>query len=906
MARGNVALFTFNRGMVSRLGAARQDIKRLALGAKNMTNWVARSLGSMNIRPGLGYLGSTKSDLAPRLLPFVFSLSDKALIELTNTVMRVWVSDAVVTRTAVSTAVTNGTFNTDVASWTDDDEAGATSQWASPGYMQLTGTGTNAAIRTQQLTIAAADQNVEHAINITIARGPVTLRIGTTSGADDLLAETELGEGNHSLTFTPTGASAYVRFQSRLLRLVWVDSVAIASAGAMEITTPWTTADLDYVREDQSGDVVFVACSGKQQYKIERRATRSWSVVKYLADDGPFMTQNTGPITMTPSVPTGNGTLTASAAYFKSTNVGGLFSVTHTGQRTSVTASAEDTFTSTELKVTGTGTARAITVEISGTFVGTLTLQRSTSSASGPWADTASTYTAPTTTSVNDGLDNQEVWYRIGIKTGNYTSGSATASLSVGIGSTRGVARVTAFTSSTVVDIEVLEQFAAVTASDDWAEGMWSSRRGWPSGVVLHEGRLWWGGKDKIAGSVSDAFYSYDPDYEGDAGPIVRSIGTGPVDDISWLMSLQRLVIGGQATEYSCRSSSLDEPLTPTNFNLKTSSGQGAAPVRPLKVGATGIFVQRGGTRVYELAIDPQTYDYAANHLSAVNPEIGKPRIMRAAIQMQPEPRWHGVRSDGTAVLLMFDRSEQLICWSLVETDGDVVDVAVLPGSTGTDEDQVYYAVQRSINGATKVFLERWATEDQCRPTAGVLTACRLADCHVTFTAGTATPIITGLSHLEGEQVVVWADGKDYSYDTDDSTLLYTVASGQITLPVAVSSAVVGLRYVAQWESAKLTQVPVQMGTALTQHKNISNVSLILADTHYRGLRFGRSFSVLDDMPSTEEGYAVTADTLHTDYDAEAIIFPGDWSTDERVCLEAKAPRPCTVVAAVIETGVNE
>lgn len=905
MARAKVALFTFNRGVVSRLGAARQDIKRLALGAQRMTNWVARSLGSMNIRPGLGYLGSTKSDLQPRMLPFVFSISDKATIELTDSVMRVWVSDAPIIRTAVTTTVANGTFSVDLTNWTDGDESGAISQWASPGYMELVGTGTNAAIRTQQLTIASGYQNVEHALNITIARGPVTLRIGTTSGADDLLSETDLAEGNHSLTFTPTGASAYVRFQSRLLRIVWVDSVSIASAGAMEVATPWTAADLDYVREDQSGDVLFVACAGRQQYRIERRATRAWSVVKYLPEDGPFMVENTGPITMTPSVATGNGTLTASAAYFRSTNVGGLFSVTHTGQRASVTASGENTFTTDELKVTGTGTARAITIEISGTFVATLTLQRSTSSSTGPWVDWA-TYTAPTTTSVNDGLDNQETWYQIGIKTGGYTSGTATATISVGVGTTRGVARVTGFTSSLIVSMEVLSQFAKITATDSWAEGLWSSRRGWPSGVALHEGRLWWGGKDKVAGSVSDAYASFDPDYEGDAGPIVRSIGTGPVDDISWMMSLQRLTVGGQAAEYSCRSSSLDEPLTPTNFNLKASSSQGAAPVRPIKVGSTGIFVQRGGTRVYELAIDPQTYDYSANHLSAVVPEIGKPSIVRAAMQMQPEPRWHGVRSDGSAIILCFDRSEQLVCWTDVETDGDIVDVVVLPGSASTNEDQVYYAVSRTINGSTKVFLERWATEDQCRPVAGVLTACRLADSHVAWTSGVPAATITGLSHIEGEQVVVWADGRDYSYDTDDTTLLYTVTGGQITLPTAVSSAIVGLRYQAPWQSAKLVQVPAQMGTAITRHKSISDIALVLADTHYRGLKFGRNFTDMDDMPSVEEGAAVAADTLHTDYDQEEIIFPGDWSTDERVCLQAQAPRPVTVVAAVITIEMNE
>jgi hypothetical protein len=46
------------------------------------------------------------------------------------------------------------------------------------------------------------------------------------------------------------------------------------------------------VRFDQSADVLFVACEGHQQRRIERRGTspnaRSWSVVLYQPEDGPF------------------------------------------------------------------------------------------------------------------------------------------------------------------------------------------------------------------------------------------------------------------------------------------------------------------------------------------------------------------------------------------------------------------------------------------------------------------------------------------------------------------------------------------------------------------------------------------------------------------------------------------
>ena len=904
MARAALAMFTFNRGLISRLGVARVDVKRLALGARRMINWVVRGLGGMNIRPGLGYIGSTQSNAAARYLEFVFSVEDTALVELTDSAMRVWINDVVVTRASVTTAITNGTFTVNLAGWTDADDAGAVSQWVTPGYMELVGDGTAAAARTQTVSVTGANIGVEHALEIHVVRGPVTLRVGSAAGMDDFITETNLDEGYHSLAFTPTG-DAYIRLQSTLKRIVWVDSITIASAGQMLLTSPYPASALSLIRTAPSGDIIFLACSGYQQYKIERRSTRGWSLVKYLANDGPCRVRNTGPITLTPSVTGGNGTLTASASLFKSSNVGGLFQITHVGQRASASISAQNTFTTTEFTVTGTGASRAITIEISGTFVATVTLQRSTSSSAGPWVDVTGTWTAPVTTSYNDLLDNQTAYYRIGVKTGDYTSGTVAVAISVGVGTTVGRARITAYTSTTVVDIEVLHDFAAVTATDNWAEGIWSSRRGWPSAVAFHEGRLWWVGKDKILGSVSDDFYSYDDTVEGDSGPINRSIGSGPVDSFSWMLPLQRLVLGAGGAEFSCRSTSLDEPLTPSNFNLKPSSTQGSAPVGGVKVDSTGVFVQRGGTRIYSLEIDPSSYDYKSTNLSAVIPEIGKPGIVRMAVQRQPETRIHFIRSDGTVAMLTFDNNEQLVCWSEIETDGDIEDVAVLPSAQGVDEDRVYYVVKRTINGSTVRYLEKWALESECRPDDnGALEACKLADAAVTY-SGAITTTITGLSHLEGEQVVVWADGADVGYDANED-LIYTVSGGQITLAAAASNVVVGLPYTAPWQSGKLIQMPTQLGSAVGKYKTIPGLALLLADTHAKGLQFGRNFTDMDDMPSIAGGLTVDADTVHVDYDYESAVFPGDFSTDERLCLQAKAPRPCTVLAAVCDIQVNE
>jgi hypothetical protein len=896
MPKQNNAQLTFNRGLISKRGLARIDLPRTAISAEVMTNWIARTLGSMSIRPGWEYIASTRSNAAARAFPFIFSADDTARLEISEGTLRVFVDDDLITRPAVTATVTNGAFTSDIASWTDSDESGAASTWLTGGYAALLGTGTNAAILDQQITVNEA--NTLHTLRIVVQRGPIILRVGSTSGGDDYISETTLGTGTHSLTLTPTG-DFHIRVMNRRLFTALLDSVIIESSGTLEIDVPWLAADLAKIRMTQSGDVIYVACDGYQQRKIERRDNDSWSVVLYEPETGPFRNVNTTPITLTPSALTGDVTLTASKALFRSTHVGALFRIQSTGQTVTATITAEDTFTS-HIRVAGVGGTRIFSILLTGIFTATVTLQQSIGEP-GNWVDVTS-YSTEESTSYNDELDNQIIYYRIGVKAGGFTSGSIAATLIYSSGSIVGVAKVTGYTSSTVVNAIVLAAFGAITASSDWWEGSWSDRRGWPSAVALFESRLWWAGKDNIYGSISDQYEDFDDEFEGDAGPINRSIGEGPVETITWILPLSRLLLGTLSNSapiaaikidgnnvLSGRSSSFDEPLTPTNFNLKTAS-------------ATGIFVQRSGQKLLSLSFDINESDYKHENLSVAVPDLNEAGIAGIAVQYQPDIRVHCWRNDGTVGLMTMDKAENLICWTEIETDGEVEDVSVLPGD---EEDQVYYIVKRTIDGATVRFHEKWAKESECRGRPQG----RLADAHYMY-SGAATTTITGLSHLEGEEVIVWGwntatpftaalpDGTTVTVGRDFGT--FTVSGGQITgLSAAVTNACVGLGYTATYKSAKQA-FAAAMGTALNQSKRIDHLGLILIDTHAKGLEYGQDFATLDELPDVEDHFEVDSNTVHEAYDKDMIEFDGDWDTDSRFCLQAQAPRPATVLCVTV------
>ena len=900
MPKQQTALLAFNRGRISPLGLARLDLKRVQLSADLQTNWMPRVLGSMMLRPGFEHIGGTQNFAKVKYLDFIYANDDTALIEIGEESIRIWIEDELLERPAVTATVTNGNFATDISGWTDADESGATSSWHSSGYMQLVGTGELAAIRRQEVTVNEPD--VEHGLRILIRRGPVTLKVGSTSGDDDYVAETSLGTGEHSIHFTPTG-NFHIEFSSRRIAASLVEDVAVESAGPVALTSPYLVTDLPFLRKDQSADVVFLACDGVQQHKIERRGqrphARSWSIVRYETEDGPFRNPNVTPITLAASGIVGDITLMASAPLFKSTHVGALFQITSTGQTVQKSVSAENTF-SDPIRITGVGNNRAFAYIVGGTFSGTWTLQQSVGE-EGNWQDTAITGTGTISTSLTDGLDNQIVFYRIGVKTGNFSSGTFEMQLQYSFGSITGVARITGYTSRTVATAAVMKALGNTAATDEWAEGAWSDERGWPSAVALHEGRLVWAGKDKVWASVSDAFDSFDPDTEGDSGPLSRSIGSGPVDRVSWLLSVARLLMGGQGAEFSVRSSALDEPLTPTNFAIKKASTLGSAAVPGVLVDSRAIFVEQT-SHVHELAFASDVNEFTPTDLTQLFPEMGDEGVNAIAVQRKPDTRIHCVRGDGTAAVLIFDQRENVISWIEIETDGEIEDVATLPG---TKETGVYYSVKRTINGSDVRYLEKWALESECQ--GGTLN--KQADSFTVFENASPSATVTGLSHLEGKDVVAWADGKCLR-DEDGEIETFTVSGGQISLTqegaaYLATTGVVGLPYMGRYRSTKLALAQGDGGQSLFANKKIDQLGLILHNTHAKGIKYGPDFDNMDEMPEREGDALVDPDTIHEHYHEPMMEFNGAWTTDSRLCLEANAPRPVTVLAAGMTNAVN-
>lgn len=739
MAEVHPPIIVFNRGLISPIGLARTDLDRTQLSADIQTNWMPRTLGSMMLRPGMGYVGTVNNSSTAILVPFIRATRDTALLELTSTTVRVWVNDALVERDPTTSTFTLGNFSsTLLGGWTDADEAGTTSEYfgsttvasASSDFMSLVGTRFARAIRRQ--TVASSSGN--HAVRVAINRGRVNVRIGSSAGGDDYFNERLLRPGIYSLKITSTG-DFDVEFSANTLYRSLVEQISVESSGPMKIDSTWVSSDLNLLRWDQSGDIIFVASgSTGRQKRIERYATESWAIADYEPDDGPFLPINISQTRLAPSALTGDITLEADHALFRSRHVGALWKITSAGQEVSVTVSASDQF-SNPIRVAGVGGSRRFDILITAgsSFDATLLVQRSVGSTDDFANVSGLSFTTTKSTNHQDNLDNQIVYYRIG--SGAYVSDTPVPSLKYDAGGLSGVVRINAVIASSQSSAAVLTDLGSTSATDLWEEGAWSDFRGYPSAVVFHENRLWWAGKARIWGSISDAFEGFDPEVEGDDGPINKFITSGPTDKIEWLQSLGTLIIGGQGREQHAKTNSLEAPLTPSNFNLRDISTQGSGGIQAIKIDTRTVFVQRSGVRVYEVGYSIDALTYENRDISALVPEIGDPEFVRMAVQRQPDTRVHFVRgsTDGTVGLLLSDKAENVLAWIDLETgaadgfNGRIEDVAILP-STG--EDAVYYLVRRELNGSTQLHIERLALERnaQCLPAKSWVSLCVNAD----------------------------------------------------------------------------------------------------------------------------------------------------------------------------------
>lgn len=260
---------------------------------------------------------------------------------------------------------------------------------------------------------------------------------------------------------------------------------------------------------------------------------------------------------------------------------------------------------------------------------------------------------------------------------------------------------------------------------------------------------------------------------------ITFAIASGQVNAIRHLIPFRQLLAMTTSQEWKIGSEGV---LSPTTVDAVPETNYGSAEVKPIVIGNTAIFAARYGKRIRDYTYTFESDGYDGNDLSVLSRHLLKNRqIKEWAFAQEPDDVIWAVMSDGILCTLTYLREHRVWGWARHETDGIVESVAVIPNES-LRRDIVYFVVNRTINGQTRRYIETLEEyiDDPMEDAYFV-------DCGLSRTGGSPTNTITGLWHLEGETVKVYADGNVVADEV--------VTNGTITLQASYATIHVGLGY---------------------------------------------------------------------------------------------------------------
>lgn len=233
-----------------------------------------------------------------------------------------------------------------------------------------------------------------------------------------------------------------------------------------------------------------------------------------------------------------------------------------------------------------------------------------------------------------------------------------------------------------------------------------------------------------------------DPNKDDDGIEFV--IASRQVNQIRHLVSLRELLAMTSGAEIAITGSN-DSGITPANVSAVEQSYFGSSDVLPAIYANTALYVQARGGKLSTLA-----YNYVSDGFQPQDVSVMSSHLLRGftiqdqAFALAPNGVLWMARNDGMLLGFTFLPDQQVFGWSWHDTDGQVESVATVPED---DEDALYMIVRRTINGATKRYIERMATRQLTKYGTGDFWFDRafFVDCGLTYDGRRpGTAVLTG------------------------------------------------------------------------------------------------------------------------------------------------------------------
>lgn len=430
------------------------------------------------------------------------------------------------------------------------------------------------------------------------------------------------------------------------------------------------------------------------------------------------------------------------------------------------------------------------------------------------------------------------------------------------------------------------------------ADNPFAAAGDYPGTITFHEQRAFWG---RTTNRPNAVFASRSADYENmdftrparEDDAFVIGLVANKVNSVNQLVSSkQGLLALTSHNIFSIQGSNEDYITASPPPRVRPEISRGVSRLNPITVDGITFYetAKTGEVRTigYEFELDGiRTDDLTifSRHL------FENHQIADWTFAEKPASAVWLVRDDGRLLCLTWDAAQQVFGWTLCETNGLFKRVTVI---TEQGEDRVYFLVERVINGVTRLYVERMASELwEEQPLACYL------DCARTFVNEAPVAAVDRLDHLEGKTVIAYVDGSAVSVDDNGDPLVVT--NGALTLPHAGTTITVGLPFTALIETLPLA-MNTSAGWNVARPQQASKVILRVVDT--RNVEAGPNEASLFPVKQRElEDYGDPIALKTGDFEVE---MAGTSGNETVVVVRSSDPTPMHIAAILIEPVIAD
>ena len=280
----------------------------------------------------------------------------------------------------------------------------------------------------------------------------------------------------------------------------------------------------------------------------------------------------------------------------------------------------------------------------------------------------------------------------------------------IGSGASWGYAKITGFSDTTHVTVEILTALPTAGPTKSWRAGLWSDRAGWPSCGCLYQERLFYGSNPAASfaradGSASGDFDKFTPG-SADADSVGYLLASDELPILRDLVPNRALVALMSSSEQKIGNERATEALTTANPpQIIPISEEGVYNTPALKLKGGILFVQRYGRSIHEIAYSVDADGLKTREVSIRGDHIGD-RAPFAGMAWQNRP--HNIlwmwSQNGALSGMTYTPEQTVIAMHRHRMGGNyqgggarVESMCNVPGSRS---DEVWAVVRRTIGGA--------------------------------------------------------------------------------------------------------------------------------------------------------------------------------------------------------------